>query len=138
MHLLHNNKIKIALIVFVFIISVIGFMVKLPNYFFRIDKQLHSGFYFLAAAFLNILFSNKKWWVHVLIFILLYLFGVGIEYAQEYSNKLVHAKIHGRYDPQDIKANLYGLIAFSCLWLVWTVVRFILRTGKAEPFKQSS
>ena len=111
-----------------FLLSIVGFMIKLPAGFRHFDKELHSIFYFFAAAFLNLLFANKKIARHILIFIALYLFGVSIEYAQEYSNKLFHARIHGRYDPEDIQSNLKGLIAFSICWIIY--VAFCLFTTK--------
>lgn len=97
-------------------------MIKLPSVFRHFDKELHSLFYFLAAAFLNILFTNKKITIHLLIFGILYLFGMAIEYAQEYSNKFFHKRIHGRYDIEDIQSNLKGLIAFSLLWIIYVML----------------
>jgi hypothetical protein len=94
-------------------VSVLGFMVKLPRSFRHYDKELHATFYFLAAAFLNILFTNGKFTRHILIFALLYLFSVSIELAQEF----FRIRIHGRYDPEDVKYNLRGLIAYSLLWV---------------------
>ncbi|HEX6431066.1 MAG TPA: hypothetical protein VF008_25425 [Niastella sp.] len=47
---------------------------------------------------------------------------MSIEYAQEYSNKFFHVRIHGRYDPEDIKYNLRGLIAYSLLWIFYRLV----------------
>lgn len=120
-----NNWIKILLVTAFLAASVIGFMVKLPSGFRHIDKELHAAFYFLAAAFLNVLFAGRKIGVHILIFIILFLFGIGIEYAQEYSNKLLHVKIHGRFDPEDVQSNLKGLIAFSIVWLVYIVLLFV-------------
>lgn len=108
-----------------FVGSVIGFMVKLPSVFRGIDKEMHALFYFLAAAALNFLFSNKNIVWHIVIGVLLFLFGVSIEYAQEYSNKLLHVRIHGRFDPEDVKSNLEGLLAFSGLWLAYIVFRFV-------------
>jgi hypothetical protein len=120
-----NNWIKILLVTAFLAASVIGFMVKLPSGFRHIDKELHAAFYFLAAGFLNVLFAGRKIGVHILVFIILFLFGIGIEYAQEYSNKLLHARIHGRFDPEDVQSNLKGLIAFSIVWLVYIVLLFV-------------
>ena len=112
-----------GLIVFAcFAVAIVGFMIKLPSGFRHIDKELHAIFYFLAAAFLNIMFANTKLLRHVLIFIVLYLFGLVIEYAQEYSNKFFRTRIHGRFDPEDIESNLKGLIAFSAIWVLYAVV----------------
>jgi hypothetical protein len=121
-----NKWTKILLVLFCFTIAVYGFMIKLPSAFRHFDKELHTLFYFLAAAFLNLLFAKKKIAIHLLIFVLLCLFGIGIEYAQEYSNKLFHVKIHGRYDVDDIKANLKGLIAFSIIWIMYIIISITL------------
>lgn len=114
------------LVVFVcFTIAIIGFMIKLPSPFRHIDKELHATFYFLAAAFLNILFAKTRLLRHVIIFIALYMFGIAIEYAQAYSNKFFSKRIHGRFDPEDVQSNLIGLIAFSVLWFICTVLVLI-------------
>src|SRR5689334_3596831 len=97
---------KVILSVFLFGIAVIGFMVKLPSTLRHSDKEMHTAFYFLAAAFLNILFAKAKLIWHILIFIFLYLFGIAIEYGQSYSNRFFHTRVHGRYDPVDVAANL--------------------------------
>lgn len=115
--------------------SIIGFMVKLPSSFRQIDKELHSVFYFLAAAFLNILFAKRSIIKHALIFGLLYLFGIGIEYAQEYSNTLLRQRIHGRFDPEDLAANLKGIVAFSVLWIIYLGVMLIVPKPAAKSAK---
>ena len=120
-----NTWTKLFLVSAAFTVSVIGFMLKLPSGFKHIDKELHTAFYFLAAAFLNFLFTNKRISIHLLIFIILFLFGVSIEYAQEYSNKLLHARIHGRFDPEDVKSNLKGLVAYSICWMVYVICMFM-------------
>jgi len=117
--------VKIFIVLFCFAASVIGFMIKLPSAFRGIDKELHALFYFFAAAVLNVLFSNKNIVWHIVIGLLLFLFGVSIEYAQEYSNKLLHVRIHGRFDPEDVKSNLMGILAFSGLWFPFVVLRFV-------------
>jgi len=119
-----NKWTKISLVSVCFALSILGFMIKLPAIFRHYDKELHTVFYFFAAAFLNLLFANKKISRHLLIFGLLYLFGVSVEYAQEYSNKLFHTRIHGRYDIEDVRSNLKGLIAFSILWIIYIVFWF--------------
>jgi len=108
---------------------------KLPSAFRHIDKQLHFLFYFLAAAFLNILFQIRNPLKHIMASVFLYLFGLGIEFAQENYNKVFHVRIHGRFDPEDVKANLHGLIAFSILWAVVMLVRYMLLAGKKAPQK---
>lgn len=120
----NKNALKIVLVMGWLIVSVLGFMIKLPRTFRHYDKELHAAFYFLAAGFLNILFTNGKFTRHILIFALLYLFSVSIEWAQEYSNKLLRKRIHGRFDPEDLKYNLRGLIAFSLLWIPYRLVLF--------------
>ncbi len=88
----HSQRIFVA--VAFFVIAVIGFMVKLPPGFRHIDKELHALFYFLAAAVLNFLFAGTKILRHVVVFISLYLFGVVIEYGQQYSNRFFRSRIH--------------------------------------------
>jgi hypothetical protein len=111
---------KIVITVLSFFIAIIGFMMRLPSTFRHMDKELHALFYFIAAAFLNLLFAKTSLVKHVIIFVALYLFGVAIEYAQGWSNKFFRKRIHGRFDPEDIQSNLNGLIAFSALWLLCT------------------
>jgi hypothetical protein len=118
---------------FCFAIAIAGFMIKLPSVFRHHDKLLHSAFYFLAAAFLNILFARR----HLVIFVFLYLFGICIEYSQEYSNKLFKTKIHGRYDPEDVQSNLKGLVAFSVLWCLFQLVQFILKKNAVQNSRVS-
>ena len=102
-------------------------MMKLPSVFQNYDKMLHALFYFLAAAFLNILFVKRHLIKHLAVFISLALFGVAIEYAQEYSNKFFHNRIHGRHDIEDIKYNFYGLILFSIVWIGYTVIVLVFK-----------
>ena len=130
-----STRTKIVIVVICFVASVIGFLMKLPSAFRHIDKELHFGFYFLAAAFFNILFNIKKLFKHVLVFIILSLFGICIEVAQENYNKIFHVRFHGRFDPQDVKANLTGLIAFSILWAIIMLIMLALRSAK-KPSKQ--
>lgn len=108
-----------------FILAVTGFMLKLPASFRHIDKELHAAFYFLAAAFLNILLAKRNLVYHIIIFIMLYVFGLAIEYSQAWSNKFFATRIHGRFDPEDVQWNLKGLIAFSLVWLAYTAVATI-------------
>lgn len=127
MTLFQNKKGNLFLAFLFLVLSIIGFMVKLPSAFRHYDKELHSLFYFLAAAFLNVLFAKKRFTRHLLIFAFLYLLGMSIEYAQEYSNQFFRKRIHGRYDKEDILSNLKGLIAFSVLWIVYVVVTFFAK-----------
>jgi uncharacterized membrane protein YccF (DUF307 family) len=110
---------KLFLTGFAFSIAIAGFMLKLPAVFRHYDKQLHCLFYFLAAAFLNILFAQRQLLPHLLIFILLFAMGVCIEWAQEYSNKFFSRKIHGRFDKEDVLWNIKGLVGFSVVWVVY-------------------
>lgn len=127
MTLFQNKKTNLFLAFLFLAVSIIGFMVKLPSVFRHYDKELHSLFYFLAAAFLNVLFAKKRFTRHILIFAFLYLLGMSIEYAQEYSNQFFRKRIHGRYDKEDILSNLKGLIAFSVLWIVYVGVTFFIK-----------
>ena len=126
-----------AIIIFVsLILSIVGFLVKLPSYFRHIDKELHSLFYFLAAAFLNILFSTKRIAYHLAIFMSLLLFGIAIEFAQEYSNKLFHTRIHGRFDIEDVAANLKGLLICSGIWAFYQIILFMNRKSSTQIIKK--
>ena len=113
---------KIIIVFICFSLAIFGFMLKLPAAFMHIDKELHALFYFLAAALLNILFAKTKLAWHVIIFVLLYLFSMLIEYGQQYSNRFFRTRIHGRFDPEDIQWNLKGLIAFSFAWLLIVII----------------
>jgi len=135
MQLKLSNSTKAFLICIWLIASVIGFLVKLPSGFRHHDKELHAAFYFLAAAFLNILVTNGKLSRHIIIFALLYFFSISIEYAQEFSNKFFHVRIHGRYDPEDVKYNLRGLIAYSVLWVIY---RLVLTTYNKLTLKEAT
>jgi hypothetical protein len=126
-----NSPAKIVLLLIFLGVSVVGFMIKLPPVFRHADKEMHSLFYFSAAAFLNLLFAKRSILWHSIIFIALYLFGIAIEFAQEYSNKLLHKRIHGRYDVEDVQANLKGLLLFSVCWIVYTVG--VLAYHKLKP-----
>ncbi len=127
MKLFQNKKGNLFLAFLFLVLSIIGFMIKLPSAFRHYDKELHSLFYFLAAAFLNLLFAKNKFTRHILIFAFLYLLGMSIEYAQEYSNQFFRKRIHGRYDKEDVLSNLKGLIAFSVVWIVYVGVTFFIK-----------
>ena len=126
-----TNWQKVIIAMVCFGIAIIGFMIKLPSGFRHMDKELHASFYFLAAAFLNILFAKRKLVRHVVIFFFLFLFGMVIEHAQSYSNRFFRKRIHGRFDPQDMESNVVGLIAFSVLWIL--IMGIILVSGKRSP-----
>lgn len=110
---------KLLLAGFAFSIAIIGFMVKLPAAFRHHDKELHCLFYFVAAAFLNVLFAQRRLLPHIIIFILLFAMGAAIEWAQEYSNHFFRSKIHGRFDKEDIAWNVKGLVGFSVVWVLY-------------------
>lgn len=118
---------KLFIAVSCFGIAIVGFMLKLPSAFRHMDKELHALFYFLAAAFLNILFAKRNLIVHLAIFGFLFAFGYCIEMAQEYSNKFFRSRIHGRFDPEDVEWNLKGLVYFSIFWVVYQGLRYLLR-----------
>jgi len=112
-------------------------MIKLPLAFRHVDKEMHTLFYFLAAAFLNVIFKNRNLIWHIVIFIILYLFSMAIEYAQEYSNKFFRKRIHGRYDVEDIQANLKGLVLFSMVWIVLVGIWFVYNKLKFSKTEQA-
>jgi hypothetical protein len=105
---------KIVIVIICFALAVAGFLIKIPVALRGNDKLLHAAFYFMAAAFLNFLFKRR----HVVIFIFLALFGVLIEYLQQLSNKITRTRIHGRFDIEDIYANLKGLLLYSAIALL--------------------
>ncbi len=118
---------KIFIAVFCFGIAIVGFMLKLPSMFRGMDKEMHAAFYFAAAAFLNLLFAKRNLLIHAFIFGFLYVFGYSIELAQEYSNRFFRRRIHGRFDPEDVAANLQGLIYFSAVWVVVIAISVMIR-----------
>lgn len=118
---------KIVLAVFCFGIAIVGFMLKLPSMFRGMDKEMHAAFYFVAAAFLNILFAKRNLLIHIFIFGFLYAFGYAIERAQEYSNKFFRSRIHGRFDPEDVAANLQGLLYFSVMWVIVVAISYLFK-----------
>jgi hypothetical protein len=128
-----STSVKLLLAFAGFAAAVAGFMIKLPAVFRHMDKEMHALFYFTAAAGLNILFAGKNLIRHVALFACLYLFGMAIEYAQEYSNTFFHKKIHGRYDPEDIRWNLKGLLAFSAIWITYTAAALLVARLRVQP-----
>ena len=70
---------------------------------------------------------------HIIIFLLLLIFGIGIEVMQELSNHLSPKKIHGNFDPKDVFYNLLGLIVASFFWgISLTVQKIINNLNKTE------
>jgi VanZ family protein len=113
---------KAKSITFLFVCSIIGFMVKLPRVFHHYDKVLHALFYFAAAFILNFIYP-KRWYF---ITAGLFFFGVMIEFFQEFSNKFVGKKIHGKFDIQDIKYNAIGLfIGTLCFFTIQFLIQVV-------------
>ena len=112
---------KTGIIALLTIISLIGFMVKLPRVFSAYDKELHLCFYFCAALVLNYLVVNRNVFYHVLVAWVLFLGGVFIESAQALSNLFVEKRIHGNFDPEDIMFNTEGLLIYSFFWIIWRI-----------------
>lgn len=110
-------------------IAVYCFILKLPSAFRQYDKELHALFYFMAAAFLNILFAKRNLLLHSIIFGGLYVFGMAIEHGQVLSKKLWHIP-HGRYDPEDVRANLTGLAVFSVVWMLLIGLSMLFKRNK--------
>ncbi len=109
-------------------------MVKLPAVFREYDKQLHAAFYFLAAAMLNVFFAKRNFLIHLLIAASLFCMGIVIEYAQQYSNRFFANRIHGRFDPEDVKWNVIGLVVFSVVWILVVGIQYFLKSP-IEPEK---
>jgi hypothetical protein len=93
-----------------FLCSIIGFMIRLPKIFHHIDKELHGIFYFITVIIFSVIYP-KKWGI---VSAILTVFGIMIELAQHFSNKITICffgkAIHGRFDLEDIKYNIFGLI----------------------------
>ncbi|MBM3160139.1 MAG: hypothetical protein FJZ66_02300 [Bacteroidetes bacterium] len=113
-------------------LSFIGFIIKLPAIFRSHDRELHFLFYLLFALFLTLLCAQKKVLNHILISFFLFLFGIGIEWMQEISNKILHKKIHGRFDPEDVFFNALGLVCASGFWFTYLIVNKILNSNNNE------
>jgi hypothetical protein len=124
---------KIIITLLVVACSVVGFMIKLPAMFRHHDQEMHAAFYFMAAAFFTLLFAGRNFWIHFLIIMVLAAFGMGIEYAQEYSNRLVRRPFHGRFDPEDVKYNIMGLLAFSGVWVLYLLGVLLFRLQQLKP-----
>ena len=123
--------VRIFITLFCFAVASVGFIMKLPSQFRQYDKVLHAAFYFGAAAFLNLLFVGRKLGRHIIVFVFLFLFGAGIEWAQEFSKKKFNIA-HGRFDPEDVQFNTYGLIAFSAVWILCVILYYIFKSNQKE------
>ena len=110
---------KLILISFFFFISILGFMLKLPAVFRGIDQELHFLFYFILAFVINYLFQIKSVAKHLIINVVLFFFGVGIEIAQHISNFFFKVRVHGNFDPADVYSNFKGIFVFSVIWFIY-------------------
>lgn len=100
------------------LIVIVLFMLKLPRVFRNYDKELHFLFYFYASFIISIFYVKKKLTNFFISIFSLLIFGIFIEYFQEYSNSFFKKRIHGRFDIEDIKYNILGLILFNSLWFM--------------------
>ena len=112
---------KVVLSISLVIISIIGFMIKLPSIFRYHDKELHFLYYFVAALFFNLLFQKK----HLFIFFGLLGFSIFIELFQSFSNRFFTKRIHGNFDIDDVFSNFYGLLCFSFFYMLFKLVKYI-------------
>ena len=117
---------KTTLAIFLILISTFGFMLKLPSVFRNFDAELHFLFYFCAALMINLLLKKEQYIYHIIIFVILFCFGIGIEIFQDLSNLFFEKKIHGNFDPRDIIYNTLGLIFASAFWLAYIILKKIL------------
>lgn len=120
------SKIIIVLICLVF--ALVGFLIKLPVPFRAHDKFWHAAFYFAAAAFLHLLFRKGL----ILILLVLYLFGVLIEYLQPLTNKITRTRIHGRFDIEDVYANGKGLLLYLVIALIFFLFQRIFKSSRTN------
>jgi hypothetical protein len=120
-----RNTYKIILISILAIFSIVGFLVKLPKIFHHFDKELHMMFYFSAIIIIAFLFP-KKWMISS---IGLALFGIMIEFAQEFSNKIalriIGKAIHGRFDIEDVKYNIIGVF---CGLMLFQIIQSLFKS----------
>jgi hypothetical protein len=120
-------KNKVILVSFFTIFSIIGFMVKLPRLFHKFDKELHFMFYFFTTVFILLLFRKRRF----ISFLVISLFGILIEFAQEFSNKItiriIGKAIHGRFDIEDIRYNMIGVV---CGVVFSKIIQLIFKIGK--------
>ena len=127
---------KTTLVILLILISTLGFMLKLPTVFRNFDTELHFLFYFCAALMINLLLKKEQYIYHIIIFVILFCFGIGIEIFQDLSNLFFEKKIHGNFDPIDIIYNTLGLIFASAFWLAYIILKKILGDStKVNQFK---
>jgi len=122
-----SNSSRILLLLFLTFLSIVGFIIRLPGVFSHFDKELHALFYFCASIVLTLMFPNR--WVIICFGLLI--FGILIEYAQAFSNKisirLIGKRIHGNFDIEDVKFNTVGIFFGLIIFLGY---RFILKPNK--------
>jgi len=116
----------LSLLILMVVLSTFGFMVKLPHVFRNHDTELHFLFFFCASLMINLLLKKEQYIYHIIIFVVLFCFGIGIEIFQPLSNLFFEKKIHGNFDPRDIKFNTLGLIFASAFWLAYIILKKIL------------
>lgn len=113
-----SNTYKNILISTIAVFTTVGFMVKLPKIFHHYDKELHMMFYLVVTMIIIFLFP-KRWMISS---ISLALFGIIIEFAQEFSNKIsirvIGKAIHGRFDIEDVKYNMIGIFCGLILFRI--------------------
>lgn len=113
-----SNTYKNILISTIAVFSTFGFMVKLPKIFHHYDKELHMMFYLVVTMIIIFLFP-KRWMISSTG---LALFGIVIEFAQEFSNKIsirvIGKAIHGRFDIEDVKYNMIGIFCGLILFRI--------------------
>ena len=127
---------KTTLVILLILISTLGFMLKLPSVFRNFDTELHFLFYFCAALMINLLLKKEQYIYHIIIFVILFCFGIGIEIFQDLSNLFFEKKIHGKFDPRDVFYNTLGLIFASAFWLAYIILKKILGDStKVNQFK---
>jgi VanZ family protein len=117
-----RNTCKIILIIILAVISIVGFMVKLPKIFHHFDKELHMMFYFSATMIIAFFFPKRL----MISSMGLALFGIIIEFAQEFSNKIsiriIGKAIHGRFDIEDVKYNMIGIFCGLIIFLIFQLI----------------
>lgn len=121
---------KLILTFFFFLVTIVGFIIKLPHVFRHYDKELHSLFYFSAALFLNFLFVKR----HLIIFFSLFLFSVAIEFAQGYTKKIFPKLKHGNFDKEDLYFNLMGIILFSIIWIFISFLNYLYKKSSQQNY----
>jgi hypothetical protein len=104
-------------LIIIALISYIGFMLKLPSIFIGLDKELHFAFYFFASLFLSVVLYKKSFFTYIIAIVVLFMFSVFIETTQEISNTIIGRKIHGNFDREDLKYNLFGIVSYMFFWL---------------------